>query len=282
MKTLRRNLILFILMAGGVFAFSQCTKESVGDGVQGQPDTKSLSQSTVSQNVTANGNGVCTGNGNGNGIGNGNGNGNGNGSNNGNGNRVAGSEYLLSCITSLPVEALSTSEIAALNTMREEELLAHDVYVLFYTLYKIPVFNNISQAETQHAEAVKTLLLKYSLPDPAMNHVAGVFVNSDLQALYTSLVAQGKGSLTAALTVGATIEDLDINDLHNHIAADVDNQDILFVFSNLEKGSRNHLRSFNRLLTARGVTYTPQYISLEYFNQIISSPQETGSVVCPN
>jgi hypothetical protein len=169
-----------------------------------------------------------------------------------------------------------------LNTMREEELVAHDVYILFYTLYKIPVFNNISLAETQHAEAVKTLLLKYSLPDPALNHVAGVFINSDLQALYTSLVAQGKGSLTAALTVGATIEDLDINDLHNHIATDVDNQDILFVFSNLEKGSRNHLRSFYRLLTAKGVTYTPQYISVEYFNQIISSAQETGSVVCPN
>jgi hypothetical protein len=166
--------------------------------------------------------------------------------------------------------------------MREEELLAHDVNVLFYSLYKIPVFNNISLVGTQHAEAVKTLILKYNLPDPAINHVAGVFVNPDLQALYTSLVTQGKASLTAALTVGATIEDLDINDLHNHIAAYVDNQDILFVFGNLEKGSRNHLRSFNRLLTVKGVTYTPQYISLEYFNQIISSAQETGSVVCPN
>jgi len=140
--------------------------------------------------------------------------------------------------------------------MREEELLAHDVYVLFYTLYKIPVFNNISLAETQHAGAVKTLLLKYRLPEPALNHVSGVFVNSDLQALYTRLVAEGKGSLTAALSVGATIGDLDINDLHNHISADVDNQDILFVFSNLEKGSRNHLRSFYRLLIAKGLTYT--------------------------
>ena len=269
MKSLKRNLILFILMAGGVFAFSQCTKEKVNDGLQSQSDTKSLSQGTTSQN----GNGNCTGNGYGNGSSNGTVNG-------GNGN--SGSGYLLSCITSLPVEPLSTSEINALKTMREEELLAHDVYVLFYSLYKIPVFNNISLAETQHAEAVKTLLLKYSLPDPAVNHVAGVFVNSNLQAIYTSLVAQGKASLSAALTVGATIEDLDINDLHNHIATDIDNQDILFVFSNLEKGSRNHLRSFNRLLTARGVTYTPQYISLEYFNQIISSPHETGSVVCPN
>jgi hypothetical protein len=264
MKTLKRNLILFILLAGGVFAFSQCAKESANDGVQSQSEAKSLSQGTVSQNGNGDGTGVCTGNG------------------SGNRSRGPGSEYLFSCITSLPVETLSTSEIHALNTMREEELMAHDVYVLFLSLYKIPVFSKISQAETQHAEAVKTLLLKYSLPDPALNHVAGVFVNPDLQALYPSLVAQGKASLIAALTVGATIEDLDINDLHNHIATDIDNQDILFVFSNLEKGSRNHMRAFNRLLTAKDVTYTPQYISLEYFNQIISSPQETGSVVCPN
>ena len=268
MKTLKRNLIMIILLAGGVFAFSQCTKQSVNDGIQNQSDTKSLNHGIVSQTGNANGNGVCTGNGKGN--------------SSGKGNRGSGSEYLLSCITSLPVEALSASEINALNTMREEELLAHDVYVMLYSIYKIPVFNNISQAETQHAEAVKTLLLKYSLPDPALNHVEGVFVNTDLQALYTSLVAQGKASLIAALTVGATIEDLDINDLHNHIAADIDNQDIVFVFSNLEKGSRNHLRAFNRLLTAKGITYTPQYISVEYFNQIISAAQETGSVVCPN
>lgn len=276
MKSLKRSLILFILMAGGVFAFSQCTKEKVNDGLQSQSDTKSISQGTISQPGNGNGMGVCTGNGYGSG------NGNNNGNNNGKGNRGPGSEYLFSCITSLPVESLSTSEISALKIMREEELMAHDVYEMFYSLYKIPVFNNISQAETQHAEAVKTLLLKYSLPDPAINHVAGVFVNPDLQALYTSLVAQGKASLTAALTVGATIEDLDINDLHNHIAADVDNQDILFVFGNLEKGSRNHLRSFNKLLTAKGITCTPQYISAEYFNQIISTPQETGSVECPN
>ena len=274
MRTFKRNLILFFLLAGGVFAFSQCTKQSVNDGVQNQSDTKSFSQGNINLTGNGTGTGVCTGNGNGYRSGNGN--------NNGQGNRGPGSEYLFSCISSLPVETLSTSEISALKIMREEELMAHDVYVMLYSLYKIPVFNNISQAETQHAEAVKTLLLKYSLPDPALNHVAGVFVNPDLQALYTSLVTEGKASLIAALTVGATIEDLDINDLRNHIAADVDNQDILFVFGNLEKGSRNHLRAFNRLLTAKGITYTPQYISVEYFNQIISSAQETGSVVCPN
>jgi hypothetical protein len=196
-------------------------------------------------------------------------------------NATTGTSWLDNCINSLPAESLTQAEIDALTTMREEELLAHDVYVQLYALYHMPIFNNISQSETQHTLAVKTLLLKYNLPDPAQNHVSGMFVNTDLQALYTSLIAQGSGSLNAALTVGCTIEDLDINDLQNHITNDVDNQDILFVFGNLEKGSRNHLRSFYTLLKKRGITYVPQFISLEYFNQIITTPHETGSDPCP-
>jgi len=186
-----------------------------------------------------------------------------------------------SCINSFPVEPLSAAEIEALTTMREEELLAKDVYVLMYTLYKVPVFNNISKSETQHTLAVSTLLDKYALSDPAENHVAGIFVNPDLQALYTSLVAQGNTSLISALTVGATIEDLDIHDLNTHSTTDIDNQDILFVFGNLEMGSRNHIRAFNRLLKAKGVTYVPQFISQEYFDQIISTPNEKGNGGCP-
>jgi hypothetical protein len=193
----------------------------------------------------------------------------------------AGTSWIDDCINSIPAESLTQAEIDALTTMREEELLAHDVYIQLYALYKMPIFNNISQSETQHTLAIKTLLLKYDLPDPAIDHVAGVFVNTDLQALYTALVAQGSGSLNAGLTVGATIEDLDINDLHNHIAIDIDNQDIFFVFGNLEKGSRNHLRSFYTLLKKRVITYVPQFISPEYFNQIVTTPHETGSGPCP-
>jgi hypothetical protein len=187
-----------------------------------------------------------------------------------------------SCINSFPVEPLSAAEIEALNTMREEELLAKDVYVMLYSIYNVPVFNNISKSETQHALAVGTLLLKYGLADPAESHVAGVYVNADLQSLYISLVAQGSTSLISAFTVGATIEDLDIFDLHNHITTDVDNQDILFVFGNLERGSRNHMRAFNRQLKAKGVTYTPQFISQEYFDEIIASPNEKGNGNCQN
>lgn len=185
------------------------------------------------------------------------------------------------CIYTFPVEELSADEIEALNLMREEELLARDVYVAMYAKYHIPIFNNISKSENHHTGAIKALLDKYELPDIAENHTAGVFVNQDLQSLYNALIAQGLVSINDALTVGATIEDMDIQDLINLVEDKVDNADIEFVFNELQRGSRNHLRSFNLLLTKRGITYVPQFISLEYFNEIISTPHETGSG-CPN
>jgi len=53
------------------------------------------------------------------------------------------------------------------------------------------------------------------------------------------------------------------------------------VFENLE-GSRNHLRVFNRQLESIGITYAPVYISQEEYDQIISTPMETGTGSCIN
>lgn len=180
------------------------------------------------------------------------------------------------CIDSMPVEVLSQSEIDALLLMREEELLAHDVYFGLSEIYTKPVFLNISKSETAHSNAIKSLLDKYQLNDPAANHVTGIFSNPDLQSLYTALISQGSASLLDGLIVGATIEDLDIYDLE-HLLTLVDNEDIKLVFSNLDRGSRNHLRSFYANILFNQGTYTPQYISQEEFDSIISSPHEPGN-----
>jgi hypothetical protein len=180
-------------------------------------------------------------------------------------------------LDTLPPSDLSTTEASALVFMREEEKLARDVYQLLYTQWGQKVFNNIAASEQQHMDAVALLLTRYSLPDPAAGAATGVFKDPALQQMFNTLMAQGQTSLIAALTVGATIEDLDIQDLQVRIAA-TDNADIALVFNELMKGSRNHMRAFISQLTKQGVTYTPQYITQAEFDAIVNSPTETGAV----
>lgn len=173
---------------------------------------------------------------------------------------------------------LDQSEIDALKYMRMEELLAHDVYNAFEQQYEYPIFSNISGSEAWHAEVVKFMLEKYDLEDPEANHVEGVFSDPDFQSLYDSLTASGQPSGTDALKVGATIEDLDIYDIQSLIDQEVNNDDIICAFKNLQKGSRNHLRAFTNLLDMSGNSYSPKYISDSLFTEIINSEFENGSV----
>ncbi len=172
---------------------------------------------------------------------------------------------------------LSQTEIEGLKYMREEEKLARDVYLALYEYWNIPIFNNIAGSESTHMSAVLTLLEKYNLTDPASDK-RGEFTNNDLQALYNQLVAEGKKTKAAAFTVGAKIEDLDIRDLEENINA-TDNQDIRIVYESLQRGSRNHLRAFNRqLINETGTNYEPEFMSVEEFNALISTGVEKGNV----
>ena len=130
-----------------------------------------------------------------------------------------------------------------------------------------------SAPSTTHTDAVKILLDRYSLTDPATGNAAGVLTNPDLQSLYTTLVDQGSGSQGAALTVGATIEDLDIADLQSLTTT---TPDISLVYTNLEKGSRNHLRAFTKQLTNSGATYTPAHLTQAAYDAILAGAVERG------
>lgn len=163
---------------------------------------------------------------------------------------------------------LSQSDQDALIFMREEEKLAHDVYLVMYEYWNLPIFLNISRSEQSHTEAVKSLLDGYNIPDPASEEL-GIFSNPDLQALYDQLVAQGSQSLGDALRVGATIEEIDILDLQERLAQ-TNNTAIQRVFSNLLQGSSNHLRAFtSTLITQTGETYQPQFMSTDAYQAII-------------
>ncbi len=160
--------------------------------------------------------------------------------------------------------------------MREEEKLAHDVYMALYELWGLPIFQNIATSELTNTEAVRTLLIKYNFPDPADVSMLGQFSNQDLQALYDQLVDLGSASLADALIVGTAVEEIDILDLEKYLAQ-TELSDITQVYESLLTGSHNHLRSFIATLERQtGETFQPQYLTLEASQEIISGSFEPG------
>ncbi|MDJ1171687.1 DUF2202 domain-containing protein [Roseofilum sp. BLCC_M154] len=176
----------------------------------------------------------------------------------------------------LVLNPLSDSETEGLLYMREEEKLAHDIYVALYRRWQMRIFDNIAQSETRHMSAVLSVLNRYGINDPIAGKNLGVFTNPDLQQLYNSLVRTGQVSLVEALKVGAEIEELDIADLQER-SSQTQNPDLQRLYQNLEQGSHNHLRSFvSTLKRQTGETYQPQHLSTEQYNAIISSAHERG------
>ncbi|PWJ95904.1 hypothetical protein C7380_10382 [Oceanotoga teriensis] len=164
-------------------------------------------------------------------------------------------------------ESLSSDEINAILLMREEEKLARDVYDYFANLYNSKIFYNISNSEQKHTDSVKNIIEKYNLEDPFINST-GVFENEELQNIYNDLIEKGSNSYIDALKIGAMIEELDIKDIRDSLNY-IDNEDIIFVFNNLEKGSVNHLNSFMKNIEKLNSQYSPIYLSEDEFYKLI-------------
>ena len=100
-------------------------------------------------------------------------------------------------------------------------------------------------------------------------------LDASLTKLQDNWISQGSTSLVAALTVSATMEDKYLFELQNALSNKaIDNFDIQFVYQNLAKGSRNHLRTLVSLLKEQQVEYQAHYLTSTKFQEIIRSPQE--------
>ncbi len=168
-----------------------------------------------------------------------------------------------------PSSTVTASEAASLQYMREEEKLAHDVYIALGDEWGLRVFDNIARAEQQHSDATAYWLDFYKLDDPAAGNEPGEFTNVELQALYDELVIQGRRSIAEALKVGAAIEEIDIRDLQEAIT-ETANPALTQLYQNLKAGSENHLRAFaTNLKTRTGAVYAPQHLSQAEYAQIV-------------
>ncbi len=171
---------------------------------------------------------------------------------------------------------LTQNEIDGLVYMREEEKLAHDVYVTFADQWGLTQFGRIANSEQMHTDAVKNLLDRYGIADPASAEV-GVFTNPDLQALYNDLIAKGSSSAAEALKVGGLIEEVDIQDLDARIAVN-DQADIAAVYANLRSASEMHLRAFaTGYQSATGTAYSAQVLSADAVTTILAGTNGHGN-----
>ena len=76
--------------------------------------------------------------------------------------------------------------------------------------------------------------------------------------------------MSAALKVGAAIEEIDIRDLQVRLARTT-HTDIQSLYNNLLNGSYNHLRAFtNTLKTRTGEVYQPQHLSAATYQSVIN------------
>jgi hypothetical protein len=146
----------------------------------------------------------------------------------------------------LPAQGtLTEPQQATLAAMAQEEKLAHDLYVAFATRYDATVFDRIAVSETQHLTIVRTLLDRYGLADPTAGMAVGQFSDPTVQATYDRLLGQGQADEAAALRVGQTVEQTDIDDLRaaqNGLTA----PDVMQVYENLLQASQHHLAAFQR------------------------------------
>ncbi|XUL85381.1 DUF2202 domain-containing protein [Streptomyces galilaeus] len=152
-----------------------------------------------------------------------------------------------SAATTAPSGTLSASQKTTLARMAQEEKLAHDLYTVFAARYDAHVFDRIAAAETQHLDAVRTLLDRYDMSDPTAGRAAGGFTDATVQATYDRLLKQGTASVDDALKAGLTFETDDIAAL-TKAQSGLDAPDVEQVYANLLAASRMHQAAFDSRL----------------------------------
>ena len=167
---------------------------------------------------------------------------------------------------------ITQSDRDALIYTMQEEKVANNFYTAMQSLYGLNVFENISKSETMHMKHVKALLDNFGIDNPVSGkyEAAGSFMDAGLEKMFNDMISVGSISVTEALKESAKFEEMDIRDL-NAFVESTENTSIESTLNMLINASGNHLRAFVKNLKTRGIEYTPQYLSQEEFNGIISS-----------
>lgn len=135
---------------------------------------------------------------------------------------------------------------AELRYMWEEEKMARDLYTALYAEWNVQIFDNIAASEQKHMDSVEAVMVRYGVSMEGLSDTVGVFQDTNLQTLYTSLYEQGMTSQDDAYAVGVTVEETDIADLEALLESDIIPANAETVLEKLLEASQNHLNAFRK------------------------------------
>lgn len=175
----------------------------------------------------------------------------------------------LKITTGAPLEATEQEDLLY---MYEEEKMARDLYQQLGEQFQaVSIFKNITNSEERHTARVASMLSRYSIDYRTLAaNPAGQFSNTQLQNKFNELITLGLTGNAEALRVGAMVEETDIADLNEAIAATT-HEDLRCIYTNLRAASTNHLQAFVRNLERLGETYQPQTLSEAEYTELLSS-----------
>lgn len=173
-----------------------------------------------------------------------------------------------------PADSLTTDERNDLQWMRAEENLARDVCLAFFVKWGRGPFATIAASEATHGEAVRQLLIRYAIADPAPGPEGASATDPTFGTMYRDLVKSGSTSYVDALRVAATVEELDIRDLRERRST---RDDVATVYRHLEDGSKVSLLTLVREMERQGVPWVPSYLGLSEAMQIMRRPESPPS-----
>lgn len=181
-------------------------------------------------------------------------------------------DHLEVMLEGMPIGELTEEEKEGILYLREEEKLARDLYSAFYDKWGLRTFSQVSMSEKNHMDSMKLLVDRYGLEDPVIEE-RGRFSDPKLQQIYYTFLAKGMTSRGEAILVALMVEEMDVYDFREE-QKKTDKPDLLVIYENLERGSRNHLRAYGRQLKKENLVYKAEYLSQAEVDSIMASPNE--------
>lgn len=177
--------------------------------------------------------------------------------------------------TEVNTAALMADEKQWLMFMREEEKLARDFYMEMYNAWGLSIFVGMSKEEKEHLNSLLEIFRMYFLPDPIGIDTPRSYANNYLANVHNSLYNQGIQSIKDGLKACALQEEINILDLDSAIKS-TQKRNIQKVYSELQRDSFNHLRSFARCLETMGERYQAVKLPQQTVDAIILDVMDRG------